>query len=291
MKNEKSSFFKKRPTSHPPKKKRIEETPKKSFDRPSKKKAPQEAFKFDENGVRLNKYIAHSGVCSRRDADQLIEKGLVTVNGDVVTEMGHKVMQGDKVTCQGKLLNPEQLKYVLLNKPKDFLTTTKDELDRRTVMDLVKKACEERINPVGRLDRNTTGLLLITNDGELANKLTHPSGMVKKVYQATLDRPFEDADFEKLQKGIKLEDGPVHLNDLGRDEGDHRIVGLEIHIGRNRIVRRIFEHLGYEVQKLDRTIFAGLTKKDLPRGKWRHLRPEEVSRLKMLPSSKKKNNS
>lgn len=292
MKNQKSDFFK--PKEKAPKKEKDYE----ELERQRKLKAKnrgkeeveeeiQELPKISEP-MRLNKYIAHSGVCSRREADKLIEKGLVTINGKIVKEMGYKVGVTDKVTCKGKDLNPETFQYILLNKPKDFITTTKDENNRRTVMNLIEKACDERVNPVGRLDRHTTGLLLFTNDGELANKLMHPSGNVKKIYQATLDKPFEQEDFDKLKAGLKLEDGPVWVDDLAVDEGDHRVVGLEIHIGRTRIVRRIFEHLGYEVVKLDRTIFAGLTKKDLPRGKYRHLKPVEVNNLKMLPVSKGK---
>ena len=300
MSNKKSDFFK--PRDQAPKKVKDYDELEKQRKIKSKRNREDQGEDSDSDHVdvldlpkisepmRLNKYIAHSGVCSRREADKLIEKGVVTINGKVVLEMGYKVNPTDKVTCKGKNLNPETLQYVLLNKPKDFITTTKDENDRRTVMNLISTACDERVNPVGRLDRNTTGLLLFTNDGELANKLMHPSGMVKKIYQATLDRPFEEKDFDKLKAGIKLEDGPVWVDDLATDEGDHRIVGLEIHIGRTRIVRRIFEHLGYDVVKLDRTIFAGLTKKDLPRGKFRHLKPTEVSHLKMLPVSKTKKN-
>jgi len=296
MSSKKSDFFKTRDKA-PKKEKDYDELEKqrklKLKNRNNSEDSDSEQIEIEElpkisEPMRLNKYIAHSGVCSRREADKLIEKGFVTINGKVILEMGYKVNPTDKVTCKGKNLNPETFQYVLLNKPKDFITTTKDENDRRTVMNLISTACDERINPVGRLDRNTTGLLLFTNDGELANKLMHPSGMVKKIYQATLDRPFEAEDFDKLKAGIKLEDGPVWVDDLATDEGDHRIVGLEIHIGRTRIVRRIFEHLGYEVMKLDRTIFAGLTKKDLPRGKFRHLKPTEVSHLKMLPVAKMK---
>ena len=298
MKNEKSNFFKPRKKA-PKKEKDYEELEKQRKIKAQNKRKGSDADPTEDTLVieelpkisepmRLNKYIAHSGVCSRREADKLIEKGFVTVNGKVIVEMGYKVKPIDKVTCKGKSLNPETFQYVLLNKPKDFITTTKDENNRRTVMNLISTACDERVNPVGRLDRNTTGLLLFTNDGELANKLMHPSGMVKKIYQATLDRPFETEDFDKLKAGLKLEDGPVWVDDLATDEGDHRIVGLEIHIGRTRIVRRIFEHLGYEVVKLDRTIFAGLTKKDLPRGKFRHLKPTEINHLKMLPVSKDK---
>lgn len=231
---------------------------------------------------RLNKFMAHAGVCSRRDADALIEKGLVKVNGEVMTQMGYKVLPTDTVEYNGKQLQGERLQYVLLNKPKDFLSTLKDDRGRKTVMQLVGNACPERIVPVGRLDRNTTGLLLFTNDGDLANALSHPSGNVKKLYEVTLDRPLEEEDFLKIQNTVTLDDGSAPVDDVAVSvEGDH-IVGLEIHIGRNRIVRRIFEHLGYEVERLDRTMYAGLTKKDLPRSKWRHLSSKEVLFLKRL---------
>ncbi len=196
--------------------------------------------------------------------------------------MGYKVKRSDVVKYGKKLLNPERMVYLLINKPKDYITTTEDPEDRRTVMDLVAGACEERIYPVGRLDRNTTGLLLLTNDGELAKKLTHPSSNIKKIYQAELDKPITTEDFEALQAGFELEDGFVKPDDLGIVTPDAMVVGLEIHSGKNRIVRRMFEHVGYEVQKLDRTVFAGLNKKDLPRGKWRFLTEKEVIKLKFM---------
>ncbi|MCB0496608.1 MAG: rRNA pseudouridine synthase [Cyclobacteriaceae bacterium] len=236
--------------------------------------------KGNEAGIRLNRYIAHAGVCSRREADTLIAEGKIKVNGKVVTEMGHKVKPGDKVVYKGKTLRAEKLIYVLLNKPKDFITTTDDPQNRHTVMELVKKAGDERIFPVGRLDRNTTGLLLLTNDGDLAKVLTHPSHQVKKIYKATLDKPLTKHHFEEIVEGFELEDGPVMVDDLALISKDGREVGLEIHLGRNRIVRRIFEHFGYEVVALDRVVFAGLTKKDLPRGKWRFLTDKEVGTLK-----------
>ncbi len=276
MRNPKSDFFKKRPKAGKPKKQVESNTPKPKSDK---------ILTHIEEEVRLNKYLARAGVCSRREADQLISKGRVKVNGKVVTEMGYKVLSTDSVECDGKTLNPERLQYVLLNKPKDFITTTSDEHDRRTVMDLVGKACDEKINPVGRLDRQTTGLLLFTNDGELANKLTHPSGGVRKIYEVTLDREFEEEDLEKLKNGLELEDGKAFVDEVSILEENK--VGLEIHIGKNRIVRRMFEHLKYDVIKLDRTVFAGLTKKDLPRGKYRHLKTNEVNNLKMLTSKKK----
>lgn len=231
-------------------------------------------------GMRLNRYIAHAGVCSRREADTLIAEGKIKINGKVVTEMGHKVMPGDKVVYKGKVLKAEKMVYVLLNKPKGFITTTKDTHDRRTVMELVKTAGDERIFPVGRLDRNTTGLLLLTNDGDMAKVLTHPSHNVKKIYKATLDKPLTKNHLQDILDGFDLDDGPVMVDDLAIISSDSREVGLEIHLGRNRIVRRIFEHFGYEVIGLDRVVFAGLTKKDLPRGKWRFLTPKEIGLLK-----------
>ncbi|GHB83275.1 pseudouridine synthase [Persicitalea jodogahamensis] len=236
----------------------------------------------DDDVLRLNRYIANAGICSRREADELIASGQITVNGEVVTEMGFKVKRSDAVKYGKKLLNPEKLVYLLINKPKDYITTTEDPEERRTIMDLVAGACEQRIYPVGRLDRNTTGLLLLTNDGELAKKLTHPSSNIKKIYQVELDRPMTTEDFETLKEGVELEDGFIKPDELGIVTPDAMVVGIEIHSGKNRIVRRIFDHLGYEVQKLDRTIFAGLSKKDLPRGKWRFLGEKEVVRLKFL---------
>jgi 23S rRNA pseudouridine2605 synthase len=230
--------------------------------------------------IRLNRYIANSGVCSRREADELIGLGEITVNGNVVTELGYKVGKDDVVKYGKKLLSPEKPVYILLNKPKDFITTTDDPQERKTVMSLVANACKERIYPVGRLDRNTTGLLLITNDGDLAKKLTHPSSKVKKLYQADLDKPLHSQDFDKILNGLKLEDGPVFVDALAYVSQDKSSIGIEIHEGRNRIVRRIFEHLGYDVVKLDRVMYAGLTKKDLPRGKWKFLSEKEVVQLK-----------
>lgn len=236
----------------------------------------------EKDTIRLNKYIANAGVCSRREADTLIAEGHIRVNGEVVTEMGTQVKRSDRVTYQGKTLNPEELVYVLLNKPKDFITTTDDPQERRTVMQLVAKAASERIYPVGRLDRNTTGLLLLTNDGDLAKKLTHPSHEVKKLYQVDIDKPITDEDFFSIQEGLILEDGPAKVDEIGIVDNRRTSLGIQIHIGRNRIVRRIFEHLGYEVIRLDRVMYAGLTKKDLPRGHWRHLTPKEVIQLKHL---------
>lgn len=232
--------------------------------------------------IRLNRYIANAGICSRREADELIDAGQISVNGKVITEMGYKVKPTDIVKYGKRVLNPEKLVYILLNKPKGFLTTTEDPEDRKTVLDLIQGACEERVYPVGRLDRNTTGLLLITNDGELADKLTHPSNNIRKIYQAELDKPLSLEDFEAIKAGVELEDGFIKPDDLGIVTPDAYVVGIEIHSGRNRIVRRIFEHFNYEVKKLDRTVFAGLTKKDLPRGKWRFLTQKEIVALKFL---------
>jgi 23S rRNA pseudouridine2605 synthase len=236
----------------------------------------------EEDLMRLNRYISNAGICSRREADDLIASGQISVNGKTITEMGYKVKPTDVVKYGKKALNPERMVYMLLNKPKDYITTTEDPEDRKTVLDLIEGACQERVYPVGRLDRNTTGLLLLTNDGELAEKLTHPSSGVKKVYQAELDKPITTEDFEALRAGVELEDGFIKPDDVGIVTPDAQVIGLEIHSGRNRIVRRMFEHLGYEVKKLDRTTFAGLNKKDLPRGKWRFLTEKEVVRLKYL---------
>ncbi len=230
--------------------------------------------------IRLNKFIANSGICARREADDLIARGLITVNGEVVTEMGFKVKKTDRVVYQGKKVNPEKPVYVLLNKPKDFITTTDDPMERKTVMKLVENACEERIFPVGRLDRNTTGLLLFTNDGELTAKLSHPSNEVKKIYQVTIDKPLTQNHEKEIMEGLTLEDGDVKVDDMQVLSKDRTILGLEIHIGRNRIVRRLFAHLGYEVVGLDRVIYAGLDKKDLKRGHYRFLTEQEVIRLK-----------
>lgn len=232
--------------------------------------------------IRLNKYISNAGICSRRDADKLITEGLITVNGKIVTELGYKVTLEDEVRFDGKRLNPERKVYLLLNKPKGFATTMEDPNAKRTVMELVQDACRERIYPVGRLDIQTTGLLLFTNDGELATKLTHPSFERKKVYHVQLDRDLAQEDMEKIASGLQLEDGPIAADAIEHiDPSDARQVGIEIHSGKNRIVRRIFEHLGYQVEKLDRVLFAGLTKKDLPRGRYRFLTPQEINFLKM----------
>lgn len=237
--------------------------------------------------VRLNKYIANSGVCSRREADTLIAGGEIKVNGQVITELGYKVQRSDKVQYKGKTLISEKFQYVLLNKPTDFITTMSDPKERKTVMSLVKTACEERIYPVGRLDRATTGLLLFTNDGDLAKKLTHPSYNIKKIYQVTLDRAIENRDFDTILAGVKLEDGVATPDEMAVVSDDKTVLGIEIHIGKNRIVRRIFEHFGYKVVKLDRVMFGPLTKQKLSRGKFRHLTPTEVMSLKNMTKNKK----
>jgi 23S rRNA pseudouridine2605 synthase len=232
--------------------------------------------------IRLNKYIANSGICSRREADSLIEKGYITVNGEKVTELGTKVNPGDDVRYKNKKLHHEKPVYILLNKPKDVVTTVSDEENRRTVIDLVKNACPERVYPVGRLDRNTTGVLLLTNDGELAKRLTHPSYKKKKIYHVVLDKPLLKRHLTEIAEGIDLEDGRVSADAISyADESDKTQVGIEIHTGQNRVVRRIFESLGYKVKKLDRVYFAGLTKKNVQRGKWRFLSKKEINKLKM----------
>ena len=246
----------------------------------SKPSAP----KKDDGTVRLNKYIANAGICSRREADVLIASGAVSVNGEVVTQMGYKVKPTDVVNYGGERLVSEKKRYVLLNKPKGYITTSDDPQERKTVMMLVENACTERIYPVGRLDRNTTGVLLFTNDGDMAKKLTHPSTGARKIYHVELDKNLTHADMQRMFDGIMLEDGEIAVDDVQYvGNGEHKnIVGVVLHSGRNRIVRRIFEAMGYEVCKLDRVVFAGLTKKDLPRGHWRILTEKEVSFLKML---------
>ena len=235
----------------------------------------------------LNKFIAHSGVCGRREAAEMVKQGQVTVNGDVVYEPGYKVLKTDEVLCKGKkLFLQKNLVYILLNKPKDFITTSSDPEGRKTVMDLVKEATKERVYPVGRLDRNTTGVLLLTNDGELAQKLTHPGYQIKKVYAVKVDKPVTKRDFESILSGITLEDGIVKADSLAyADSKDKTQLGIEIHSGRNRIVRRIFEHLGYEVKSLDRVMFADLTKKNVERGHWRMLQEKEIRLLKHMNQS------
>lgn len=236
----------------------------------------------------LNKYIAHSGICSRRDAAELVKDGKVKVNGTIVSEPGFKVSPADTVIVNGKKIQPvKDLYYILINKPKDYITTTEDEKGRKTVLDLIKRAASVKVYPVGRLDRNTTGVLLLTNDGDLAQKLTHPSNEIKKVYAVTLDKPLTKVHFDEILTGVPLEDGVANVDSLAyTDTKDKTQVGIEIHSGRNRIVRRIFEHYGYDVKNLDRVMFAGLTKKNVERGKWRYLSEKEVRDLKFFGKGK-----
>lgn len=263
----------------------------KGFDRPIKKGGLDPKFKkpkgdpmpsFSED-VRLNKFIANAGICSRREADVLIESGIVEVNGKAVTEMGYRIKPGDVVRYDGAIIQSEKKRYVLLNKPKDFITTMDDPMGRRTVLQLIQNACKERIYPVGRLDRNTTGVLLFTNDGDLAKKLTHPRYEVKKIYHVEIDRPIDVEQVKALHVGVTLDDGDFVKVDKAEIIVDTRSreLGIEIHSGKNRVVRRIFEAIGYKVVRLDRVKFAGLTKKDLPRGTWRHLTDKEVDFLRM----------
>ncbi|MDQ3050661.1 MAG: pseudouridine synthase [Bacteroidota bacterium] len=253
-----------------------------------KKQADGESESAAPGAVRLNKYIANAGICSRREADDLITAGVISVNGVVVTELGIKVNPGDEVKFNDQTLKTETMVYVLLNKPKDYITTTDDPEERKTVMNLVHDAGKERIFPVGRLDRNTTGLLLLTNDGELTKRLTHPSSNVKKIYQVELDNNLTQEDMVRAAEGIELEDGPASVDEIHYESPTEKnVIGVELHSGRNRVVRRIFEAMEYKVRKLDRVYFAGLTKKDLPRGRWRYLTEMEVNMLKMLTGKKK----
>ncbi len=248
--------------------------------KPAKPRKPPVAS--DPNGpMRLNRYIAHAGICSRREADVLITSGVVTVNGEVVTELGRTVLPSDHVQVGTDRIRPEAKRYVLLNKPRGFITTLDDPQGRRTVMELVKNACKERLVPVGRLDRDTTGLLLFTNDGDLADRLTHPRNGVRKLYHVTLAEKVQQHHLDEIQTGFVLDDGFVKADQISFAGNDPHEVGIELHSGRNRIVRRIFEHFGYKVAKLDRVRFAHLTKKDLPRGHFRHLSEEEVNFLRM----------
>jgi 23S rRNA pseudouridine2605 synthase len=230
--------------------------------------------------IRLNKFIANSGVSSRREADELIKLGLISVNGKIISELGYKISPGDEVRYEDRVLRAEKPVYILMNKPKGFLTTTDDPQERKTVMHILGSAVKERVYPVGRLDRNTTGLLLLTNDGDLADKLMHPSFNVKKVYKVELDRPLVKNDFQAIVEGVRLEEGRAQVDDLAIVSEDSRTVGIELHIGWNRVVRRIFESLGYDVIRLDRTVYAGLDKKELSRGQWRFLTKEEIIHLK-----------
>lgn len=255
--------------------------PKAKFTR--KGKSERVTLEQQDGRIRLNKYIANAGICSRREADDLIKSGVVKVNGKIITEMGYRVNPDDQVQYGDQTLSKESKQYLLLNKPKDYITTADDPEGRKTVMDLVRNACKERLYPVGRLDRNTTGILLMTNDGELAKKLTHPSHQVRKVYQVTLDKNLKAVDLKRIAEGLTLEDGLIEVDEIDWiGEGASKSeVGVVLHSGKNRIVRRIFEHLGYSVVRLDRTYFAGLTKKNLPRGKFRFLTEKEINLLKM----------
>ncbi len=255
---------------------------KKKDDRREEVKVVQELTELED--MRLNRYLAHSGVSSRRKADDIIKECRVKVNGNVILEMGHRVQPNDVVTLDDKVLTPvRKFIYLLMNKPHNVISTSDDEKDRRTVLDIAKDFTSERIYPVGRLDRNTTGMILLTNDGELAQKLSHPKFEVTKVYQATLDKPLSEAHMELIKKTLVLEDGPAPVDEISFIEGKRmNVIGIQLHIGRNRIVRRIFEHLGYDVKKLDRTRYAMLTKKNLPVGRCRHLTAGEVSVLKYL---------
>ena len=241
-----------------------------------------------EEKMPLNKYIAHSGVCSRRDAVAIIKSGKVKVNDTIVLEPGYKISPSDIVIVNGKKITPvKNLVYILMNKPKDFITTTEDERGKKTVLDIIKNATKEKVYPVGRLDRNTSGVLLLTNDGDLTQKLTHPSNEIRKLYGVTLDKPLTKTHFDEIMKGVPLEDGVINIDSLAyTDNADKTQIGIEIHSGRNRIVRRIFEHYGYDVKNLDRVIFAGLKKKNVERGKWRFLSEKEVRDLKYFKKGK-----
>lgn len=263
--------------------KKFDKGPKKNPQIGNKNKATKGLDK-DTELTRLNKFIANAGVCSRREADKLIESGLIRVNGKIVTELGTKISADDTVKYESKILQSQKKHYILLNKPKGFITTTDDPFDRKTVMNLVRDACKERVYPVGRLDKNTSGLLLFTNDGSMAKKLTHPKHRIVKLYHVVLHKALLKSDFVKIQEGITLDDGPIRVDKIAyvNDAKTKKEIGIELHSGRNRIIRRIFESLDYKVVKLDRVKFAGMSKKDIPRGKWRHLTEQEINFLKML---------
>ncbi len=265
----------------PKSKRHFSKPPERSHQEATSQKSPKVNTEQQGDRIRLNRYLANAGICSRREADTFIAAGSVSVNGKTITEMGYKVSTGDTVRFDDRVLSLEKKEYILLNKPKNFITTTRDEKGRRTVMELISNASKSRLLPVGRLDRNTTGLLLFTNDGDLAKKLTHPKHEIRKIYHVELDKNLNATDFKKIQAGLDLDDGPVVVDEISFIENkSKKEVGIKIHSGRNRIVRRIFEHLGYHVVRLDRVIFAGLTKKDLPRGHWRQLTSQEVINLK-----------
>jgi 23S rRNA pseudouridine2605 synthase len=257
--------------------------------KPSTRRSSRSMAEAEGDTIRLNKYISNSGVCSRREADRLIEAGAVKVNGKVVTELGTKISPDDKVQYGDQTISREKHRYILLNKPKGYITTVDDPEKRKTVMELIEGACRERVYPVGRLDRNTTGLLLFTNDGTIAKKLTHPRYGIKKIYHVFLGKALSKTDMKKIEDGIELEDGFIKVDHIEyvADAADKKQIGIEIHSGKNRIVRRIFEKLDHEIIKLDRVAFAGLTKKNLPRGEWRFLTETEVNLLKMISSKQK----
>ncbi|MEJ1223233.1 pseudouridine synthase [Sediminicola sp. 1XM1-17] len=259
---------------------------KKSFARgnaPIKRKSEGDKKPSDPNVIRLNKYVANSGVCSRRDADIYIASGNVTVNGKPVTEMGYKVKLTDVVKFDGRLLSPEKKEYVLLNKPKDFVTTTTDSRGRRSAMQLVLNASKSKISPIGRLDKDDTGLILFTNDGEMAKRLARPQNGLRKIYHVVLDKNLKFEDLKAIEEGVTIDESVIRVAEISYiDNAPKREVGIEIHSTRNKAVQRIFEHLGYEVEKLDRVVYAGLTKKDLPRGHWRYLTEQEVINLGMI---------
>ena len=259
--------------------------PVKTYSKPGKENSkPQKSDtkSVSDDRVRLNKFIANAGICSRREADDLITSGVISVNGKVVTELGTKVSKTDKIQYGDQTLKNEKNVYILLNKPKDYISTVFDPQGRKTVLELIRSAGKERVFPVGRLDRNTTGLLLLTNDGDLTDKLIHPKYKIKKLYQVETDKNVKSSDLLKIKEGVELEDGWVKADEAVYVRGDKSHIGIELHSGKNRVVRRIFESLGYRVKKLDRVAFAGLTKKDVPRGKWRFLTEKEISYLKML---------
>jgi 23S rRNA pseudouridine2605 synthase len=274
--SEKGKDFKKKPYEKKPYEKKNWSSKKPSASKPQRE--------VDDGMSRLNKFIANAGICSRREADDLIASGVVQVNGKTVTEMGYRVKPTDIIKYGGQTLKRERMVYLILNKPKDYITTADDPQQRRTVLELVQGACKERIYPVGRLDRATTGLLMFTNDGDLTKKLTHPKYGVRKIYHVELDKPLKRADLDQIAAGLELEDGPIKVDEVTYvgDGTDKAQVGVEIHSGKNRIVRRIFEHMGYNVRKLDRVMFGSLTKKDLSRGRWRLLSEAEVGMLKMI---------
>ncbi|MBA2500447.1 MAG: rRNA pseudouridine synthase [Chitinophagaceae bacterium] len=268
-------------------KRKIEKRAAKDITKAPKRNIPTVAKPASEQ-MPLNKYVAHAGVCARRDAAQLVKEGHVKVNGELITEPGFKVTAKDEVRVKDKKVSlVKDLVYILVNKPKNYITTTEDPQGRKTVLDLIKKATNERVFPIGRLDRNTSGVLLLTNDGDLSQQLTHPSNQVKKIYSVVLDKPLTKDHFEQILRGITLDDGPAHVDVMAyTDPKDKTMIGVELHGGRNRIVRRLFEHFGYDVKTLDRVVFAGLTKKNLQRGHWRHLTDKELRELKFFGKGK-----